>query len=104
VGVKRTSAQCIAALNEARIPCGPVLTPQEALADPHIVAKKFMKDIDYPGLPRPAPVARTPVNLTGTPVIDETRAPTLGEHVGEILAELGYGAAEIATLREKRVI
>jgi len=100
----RTSAQCIAALNEARIPCGPVLTPQEALADPHIVAKQFMRDIDYPGLPRPAPVARTPVNLTGTPVIDETRAPTLGEHVGEILAELGYGAAEIATLREKRVI
>ncbi len=100
----RTSAQCIAALNEARIPCGPVLTPQQALADPHIVAKQFMKDIDYPGLPKPAPVARTPVNLTGTPVIDETRAPTLGEHADEILAELGYAQDEIAALREKQVI
>ena len=100
----RTSAQCIAALNEARIPCGPVLTPQQVLGDPHIVAKQFMKEIDYPGLPRPAPVARTPVNLTGTPVIDETRAPTLGEHADEILAELGYRPADIAALREKRVI
>ena len=72
--------------------------------DLFVIDSQFMKDIDYPGLPGPAPVARTPVNLTGTPVIDETRAPTLGEHADEILAELGYSAADMAALRKKRVI
>ena len=100
----RTTAEALEALDKARIPAGPVLTPQQALEDPHIVARDFLKKIAYPGMERPLPVADTPVDLSRTPGGIRHRAPTLGEHTEQILAELGYDAAAIAELREKRVV
>jgi formyl-CoA transferase len=35
---------------------------------------------------------------------DVKRSPLLGEHTDEILAELGFGANEIAALRTEKVI
>jgi crotonobetainyl-CoA:carnitine CoA-transferase CaiB-like acyl-CoA transferase len=63
-----------------------------------------MKLVDYPGLPKPAPVADTPVRLSATPGGIRHRAPKLGEHTDEILAELGFDDAEVARLREARVV
>ena len=65
---------------------------------------KFLQPVDYPGLPQPALVATTPVKLSETPGVIETRAPLLGEHTDEILGELGYDAAAIAALRQSGVI
>lgn len=96
--------QAIAILDEARIPSGPIYSPQQALDDPHIQAMQFMKPVDYPGVATPAPVADTPVRFSETEAGIRHRAPTLGEHTDRIMAELGYGADEIAALREKRVI
>ncbi len=101
---ERTTADCVAELDAARIPSGPVLSPQEALADPHILAKQFIKALDYPGLPAPAPVAPAPVDLSETPADCFERAPLLGEHTDHILADLGYDDAAIAALREREVI
>ena len=42
--------------------------------------------------------------LSETPGSIRRRAPTLGEHTDQILAELGYDKKAIAALREKRVI
>ncbi|MEE8445353.1 MAG: CoA transferase, partial [Alphaproteobacteria bacterium] len=101
---ERTSEEALAALDEARLPAGPVLTPAEALADPHVQARGYFKMLDYPGLPRPAPISDTPVTLSETPGGIRHRAPTLGEHTDQILGELGYGADQIAELRDKRVV
>ncbi len=101
---ERTTDQAVRELEAARIPAGPVYTPAEALADPHVKARELFKYTDYPGLPTPAPLAETPVRLSGTPGTIRTRPPTLGEHTDEILAELGFAAAEISQLREARVI
>ena len=57
----------------------PVLSPQQALDHPHIRAAGFMQDVDYPGLPKPAPTARAAVRLSETPGEIATRPPTLGE-------------------------
>lgn len=101
---ERTTDEVLQAMEEARIPAGPVLSPQQVLDDPHIAAKGLFQPTDYPGLSRPAPLMKTPVELSRTPGEIESRAPTLGEHTEQIMAELGYQADEIAKLREARVI
>ena len=101
---ERSSKEALEILAAAMIPAAPVLKPQETLDDPHVQAMKFLEPVDYPGLPKPAPLARAPVKLSQTPGAIRHRAPTLGEHTDAILTEIGYGAGEIAALREQRVI
>ena len=101
---ERTTAEALAVLEAAKIPAGPLYSPQQALDDPHIRAAGLLRDTNYPGLPRPAPLAPTPVDLSETPGTFRHRAPTLGEHTDAILAELGYAPAEIETLRRKGVV
>ena len=55
---ERTTQEAVDTLGGAMIPAGPVLSPQQALDHPHIRATGFMQDVDYPGLPIPAPVVR----------------------------------------------
>jgi crotonobetainyl-CoA:carnitine CoA-transferase CaiB-like acyl-CoA transferase len=100
----RTTAECLDALEAARIPAGPVLSPQDALDHEHVRAMRFMLPVDYPGLPRPAPVADTPVRLSQTPGGVRSRAPVLGEHTAEVLAEVGYDSEAITALRAAAVI
>jgi len=101
---ERTTDQALAELEKAKIPAGPLYSPQQALEDAHIRAAGLLRDTDYPGLPRPAPLAPTPVGLSETPGRFAHRAPMLGEHTDEILAELGYSEAAIDALRAANVI
>jgi crotonobetainyl-CoA:carnitine CoA-transferase CaiB-like acyl-CoA transferase len=101
---ERTTKEALAELEAARIPAGPLYSPQQALEDAHIRAAGLLSDTEYPGLPRKAPLAPTPVDLSETPGRFRHRAPTLGEHTDEILGELGYGKEQIAELRARDVI
>lgn len=101
---ERSTAEATALLADARIPCGEVLTPAEALVNEQVVARRFLEPVDYPGLPHPAPVGRMPVDFSKSETDVRLRAPTLGEHTDAILGELGYDTAKIAHFRSKRVI
>jgi crotonobetainyl-CoA:carnitine CoA-transferase CaiB-like acyl-CoA transferase len=101
---ERTTADALAALDAAKVPGAPLYSPQQALEDVHIRAAGLLRDTEYPGLPHPAPLAPTPVDLSETPGRFRHRAPLLGEHTDAILAELGYGAGAIADLRTRGVI
>jgi len=101
---ERTNAEALEILGEARIPAAPVLTPQQTLDDPHIRAMGFFHPLEYPGIPVPAPIAKAPVWLSDTPGAIRHRPPMLGEHTDEIMTELGYDDAAIASLRQRGVI
>jgi len=101
---ERTTAEALEVLGKAQIPAGPVLKPQQTLDDPHINAMGFFQPVEFPGAPRPVPVAKAPVRLSATPGSIRRRAPLLGEHTEAILAEMGYDAQAIAVLRDKGVI
>ena len=101
---ERTVQEAVDTLGKAQIPAAPVLSPQAALDHPHVQAGGFMQEMDYPGLPRPAPVSRVALKLSRTPGEIRDRAPTLGEHTDEVLGSLGYDAAARAALREKGVV
>jgi len=102
--VGKTLDVAIEALDAARIPAAPMLSPRGVLEDPHVRAMGFLKPIDYPGLPEPAPIIETPFRMSATPGTIRTRPPILGEHTDVVLGELGYDDAQIAALRERHVI
>lgn len=99
-----TMEEALNILGDARIPAGPVYSPAQALADPHIQAMKYMTPLDFPGLPHPAPVMETPIKLSDTPGGIRHRAPLLGEHTDAILTDLGYSKTAIGELRAQGVI
>jgi alpha-methylacyl-CoA racemase len=77
----------------------PVLSPLEALAHPHNVARGAFVPRDE-GLVQPAPMprlARTPGAVAGLP-------PGVGEHTREILAEAGYSTDDVTRLAEMGAI
>jgi crotonobetainyl-CoA:carnitine CoA-transferase CaiB-like acyl-CoA transferase len=101
---ERTTEQALAELEKAKVPAGPLYTPQQALEDAHIRTAGLLNDTEYPGLRRPVPLAPTPVDLSETPGQFRHRAPMLGEHTDVILKELGYSDADIKGFRTRGVI
>ena len=101
---QRATDDIVKILGDAKIPSAPVLTPQQALDHPQVQALGVLQDTDYPGLPRPAPVAAVPIWMTETHAVPRRRPPMLGEHTDEVLSELGYSAQDIQGLRSQGVI
>ncbi len=100
----RTTDEVLAAMEAAKVPGGPVYSPQQALDDDHIQATQILTEVDYPSLSRPAKVVDFPVSMSAAPGRIRHRAPEIGEHTDDVLAELGYDAAEIKDLRSRRIV
>src|SRR4051794_24109791 len=100
----RTTEECLAAMEEYKVPGGPVLTPQQALDLPHVQQIGVFERVDYPTARKAPPLAGFPVKMSATPGTIRTRAPQLGEHTDQVLAELGYSEQQIADLRANRVV
>ncbi|MDB5805371.1 MAG: putative formyl-CoA transferase [Betaproteobacteria bacterium] len=82
----RTKFEALAILNELDIPCGPVLSMKELTEDPALYASGTLAEVEHPQRGNYITVG-SPVKLSDNQYA-VTRSPLLGEHTGEILAEV----------------
>ena len=100
---QRPKHQVLEILAGSGVPCGAVLDSAEVLADKHLRETGFIVDLEHPRRGR-YPMPANPVRLSES-TTDVVRAPLLGEHNAEIYGKLlGYGEAELETLRRDGVI
>lgn len=95
---EKTRDQWCALMEGTDICFAPVLELDEVAAHPHHRARQAFIERDGLLQPSPAPrFSRTPAELPRVPA-------TPGEHTEAVLAELGYGAADITRLRDAQAI
>ncbi|WP_075220233.1 CaiB/BaiF CoA transferase family protein [Acuticoccus yangtzensis] len=90
----KTTDEWLAAMEAAGVPAGPVLSIMEMHADPHVLARDMVVELDHP-VAGPTKAIGLPIKFSDTPGKVVRPAPRLGEHTAEVLAEAGFDAAAI---------
>ncbi len=99
----RATADWMTALDAAEIPCGQINDVLDAFASPEAVALGMSVEQEHAAFGSIRQVG-LPFQLSATPASIRTPPPTLGQDTDAILAELGYGPAEIARFRARGVV
>ncbi len=100
---EKTSAEWLAALEAADVPCARVSSLADLVNDPQVRENEMLVNVEHAVAGRTT-VVGVPVKLRGTPGRVRRAAPLLGEHTDEVLAEIDYSPTEIASLREAGVV
>ena len=98
--MQRSKFEAMAEFNKHDIPCGPILSMEELIAEPSLRATGTVVEVDHPTRGQYLTVGN-PIKMSDSPT-DVKRSPLLGEHTAEVLAELGLSEAEIAALRAEK--
>ena len=98
---ERSSADWLAALDDAGVPAGPINDIRTAFASPWAAGSTV--ELRHPVLGSTTQVA-PPFHLSRTPASVRTPPPIAGEDADRILAELGYGPAEVAGFHEAGIV
>lgn len=99
-----TTAQWIALLEPAGVPCGPINDIGQVFADPQVRARQMQVELQH-GSGAPVPLVASPLRLSETPPQYVSAPPLLGQHTAEVLATLaGVSAGELETLEASGVV
>uniref|UniRef100_A0A8J4M4Z6 CoA transferase n=1 Tax=Acidicaldus sp. TaxID=1872105 RepID=A0A8J4M4Z6_9PROT len=103
---RHPTAWWVEKLETLKIGCGPINRLSEVFADPQVLARGAVVEMDQPGAAGgKVKVIANPVRLSATPPDYRLAPPVLGEHSASVLTELlGLGEAELSGLRAKGVI
>jgi crotonobetainyl-CoA:carnitine CoA-transferase CaiB-like acyl-CoA transferase len=85
------------------VPAGPINRFDEALNDPHYLARGMVQEVDHPVIGKMKMVG-IPTKFSETPGEIRSPAPLLGQHTEEILTSLGLTKEEQEQLENKNVI
>lgn len=100
---KHTTAEWLARLDAADVPCAPILRRGEIIANEQVVARGLIAELEQPGVGtvrQPKPAARFEVDAAaiGGP------APRIGQHTRHVLRDLGYGDAAIEAMIAQKAV
>ncbi len=101
-----TVAEVVAAMDEARIPCGTYNSTRNVASDPHVRERRMLEysDLEFDGLSQ-VPICGIPIRLSRTPGSVERRAPRVGEDNSHVYGELlGYDATQMEKLSAAGII
>ena len=92
--LERDAAEWLETLEEAGVPCAPVLTRRQMIDHPQVQASGIVIEHDHPQAGR-LRQARPAARFEGTPTAIRYGGPLLGEHTYDLLGEIGYSEPEI---------
>jgi crotonobetainyl-CoA:carnitine CoA-transferase CaiB-like acyl-CoA transferase len=90
-------------LEDGGVPATPVNTVEQVMNDPQTAARRMIERVLHPTLGE-IPVIGTPTKYSRMQPGVRRPAPLQGEHTDEVLAECGYSADAIASLRARKVV
>ena len=93
------------ALTAARIPCAPVLSPEEVVSHPHSIARQAFATVPHPARGE-VRITAAPFHLDGAAVAPSGPAPyRVGEHTRAVLRDvLGYSEEQVERLHKAGAI
>jgi crotonobetainyl-CoA:carnitine CoA-transferase CaiB-like acyl-CoA transferase len=98
---KKPSDWWLENLEKEKIGSGPINNLEEVFADPHVIAREMVIEMDHPATgSKPMKLIANPIKLSATPPTYRKPPPLLGQHTDEVLQEAGLSADEIAKLKE----
>jgi crotonobetainyl-CoA:carnitine CoA-transferase CaiB-like acyl-CoA transferase len=100
---KRGRAEWLAALEAAKVPCGPINDLADVFADPQVRERGMTVRLPHP-LAGALELVASPMKLSQTPVRYRLAPPLLGEHTDEVLREFGLQTDELAALGRAGVL